>query len=207
MNDSEIDSTLRDLLSPYSPGYALEIGACDGVYLSNTLTLEKEGWKVLCIEPNPIYYDDLKESRAITLNYACSDKNEDDVPLMVYDRDGIPALGWAAGEPVSALGGLSHEFIKSFCPDVREPNSYPVKVRTLDHCLEEVGFPRLDFLSLDVDGIELKILRGFDIARWQTKVVLVENPFDNKEIIEYMEAAGFSDRQRFGVNDLWKKVA
>jgi hypothetical protein len=45
-------------------GYFVEIGACDGVYLSNTLLLESQyGWRGICVEPNRDYYYRLKENR------------------------------------------------------------------------------------------------------------------------------------------------
>ena len=37
-------------------GYAVEIGALDGQYISNTWLLEQNGWTCLCIEPNPTHH-------------------------------------------------------------------------------------------------------------------------------------------------------
>jgi hypothetical protein len=41
-------------------------------------------------------------------------------------------------------------------------------IRALDGILAEAGSPyRFDFLSIDVEGHEIEVLRGFDIARWR----------------------------------------
>lgn len=185
-------STYTDFVAKTFPadfkGYALEIGASDGVYLSNTLHLEEAGWTVLCIEPNEAYYTYLKDNRALTLNVACGPANSDDGKLLIYKRPSEPC---GETEPVSSLAPLSPRFKKTFCPDAEAPVSYPVKVRTLDWCLEHFDFPRLDFLSLDVDGEELGVLQGFNCARWDPKLVIVENPFRNPSIPQYFEAAGY----------------
>ena len=49
-----------------------------------------------------------------------------------------------------------------------------VEVKTLDQCLIEAGFPKLDAVSIDVDGIELKILVGLNVGKWRPKVIIVE---------------------------------
>ena len=44
-------------------GFFLEIGACDGFLLSNTLFLERYGWKGIISEPSPVWHDKLKNRK------------------------------------------------------------------------------------------------------------------------------------------------
>lgn len=204
LQEQHISQFVRTFFPPLFKGHALEIGASDGLYLSNTINLEKEGWKVLCIEPNPEYYKDLVKNRPITLNYACSDHNDDNGEIVLYERHPIDG---SKPEPVMALDGLSEEFWKQFCPEATCAGTVPVKIRTLDSCLEEVGFPKLDYLSLDVDGRELDILNGLDVDRWGLKVAVVESCFEDPEMEEYFTSRGFSFRERVHVNDIWVRDA
>jgi len=183
-------------------GYAAELGASDGLYLSNTHDLEQAGWQVLCIEPNKEYYDVLVTNRKLTLNCACAAACADDQSLTVYRRileDGTK------GEPISALDHLEPEFITTFCPTAVVESIYMVPVKTLDWCLEHVQFPQLDYLSLDVDGRELDILKGLDVNRWNVKVAVVENPFNDINIRRYFKDAGFKLVAATHINHVWAR--
>ncbi|MDG3088655.1 hypothetical protein P7F88_22360 [Vibrio hannami] len=53
-------------------GFFVEFGATDGVLLSNSYLLEKEfNWQGLCAEPNPKFYEKLKNNRSCKVSSAC----------------------------------------------------------------------------------------------------------------------------------------
>jgi hypothetical protein len=59
---------------------------------------------------------------------------------------------------------------------VRPETSIEVPVRTLDSLLDDAKAPKpIDLLSIDVEGHELDVLRGFDFARWQPRLILLED--------------------------------
>ena len=46
-------------------GYFVDVGAYDGITLSNTFILEKHlGWSGICIEPNPEAFEKLRANRS-----------------------------------------------------------------------------------------------------------------------------------------------
>jgi len=58
-------------------GFFLDIGAHDGIYLSNTLLLEKRyGWNGICIEGNPDTFVDLQQNRQAVCINTCVDRIE-----------------------------------------------------------------------------------------------------------------------------------
>ena len=58
-------------------GFYVDIGANDGINLSNTKTLEEIGWKGVCVEPLPDKYGQLIENRiSECLNIAISNKDD-----------------------------------------------------------------------------------------------------------------------------------
>jgi len=69
----------------------------------------------------------------------------------------------AAGIAVQKLGG-----------------SYAIEVpaRTLASVLDDLALSHaIDFLSLDVEGLELDVLKGLDLARYRPRFILVEARF------------------------------
>ena len=139
-----------------NPGLAVDIGANDGTFLSNTIDLERLGWRVLCIEPNPYYGVDLWASRKEVVVGACGKEN-------------APALFFAvetSNNKYAAHSSLKHK---------QEAMVFEVQVKTLDWYLEQWGVPQLDVLCADVEGGEEDILLGFDLAKWKPKVICLES--------------------------------
>jgi FkbM family methyltransferase len=144
-------------------GYACELGALDGTYLSNTLELEQRGWTVLCIEPNPRHHEALTNSRKLVMRCACDKFPRELATLHEVDQ--------IKGDTYSALR-FHHRYWGKPAQGIKA--TYETTVLTLDQCLMVAGFPRLDLLSLDVDGLERDILRGFNLKRWNPTAMVIE---------------------------------
>jgi hypothetical protein len=86
-------------------------------------------------------------------------------------------------------------------PGAQPDRVIEVPVRTLDDILTEARAPlRFDFLSIDVEGHELEVLRGFDIARWRPRLIVLEDHVGNLEKHRYMQNAGYRLIRRFENN-------
>jgi hypothetical protein len=82
-----------------------------------------------------------------------------------------------------------------------EPQVINVPVRTLDSLLEEADAPQpLDFLSVDVEGHEIEVLRGFDFARWEPRLILMEDHIANLNRHRFMKAKGYRLVRRTELN-------
>jgi hypothetical protein len=76
-----------------------------------------------------------------------------------------------------------------------------VPVRTLDDILGEARAPvRFDLLSIDVEGHELEVLSGFDLARWQPRLRLLEDHVRNLAKHRFLKASGYRLIRRFENN-------
>jgi hypothetical protein len=74
-------------------------------------------------------------------------------------------------------------------------------MKTLDRVLEEAHASEIDFISLDVEGMELDVLRGFDLARWQPSLLLIEDFFVDHEKHRYLKCFGYKLIRRTGYNN------
>ncbi len=159
------DQALWDFFRGQSNGVCVEVGGFDGETFSNTLTFEENGWRAIIIEPMPHFAAKIQARRPGATLFAC-------------------AAGAAPGEAnlVIAHGAeaLSTTTAKSDHLDrIRKLGSrmeeVTVPVRTLDTMLAEAGAEKIDFVTIDVEGGELAVLQGFNLVRWQPRIVILEN--------------------------------
>jgi len=61
----------------------------------------------------------------------------------------------------------------------------------MDSILAEAGFDRVDFLSVDVEGAELAVLRGLSIARYRPRLILIEDDVQDLSKHRYLCARGY----------------
>lgn len=142
-------------------GYFVDIGAHDGVFISNTVVLEQVfGWTGLLVEANPETFETLKKNRTSTCLNLCLDKEEGEIEFALRGP-----LGGIVGEALdNAAGG-------------DEGGTIRMKTRPLIDVLDEHKAPEsIEFLSIDVEGAEERILMDFDFDRYQFKCMTLERP-------------------------------
>lgn len=66
-----------------------------------------------------------------------------------------------------------------------------VAVRRLAPILDEHGFERIDYATIDTEGAELQILSSIDFKRYRFSVLSIENNYADKRITELLAANGF----------------
>ena len=87
-----------------------------------------------------------------------------------------------------------------------------VRVETLPWILENAvsgtpfeGGVNIDFISIDTEGTELDVLKGFDFNRYDVKLFVVENNYNDPEIKSFMNTKGFIRDKRYKINDFYIK--
>src|SRR5438093_7481217 len=77
-------------------------------------------------------------------------------------------------------------------PGAQPQQVIDVPVRTLDDILFEARAPLgFDFLSIDVEGHELEVLSGFDLARWRPRLILIEDHVGNLGKHKFLKNSGY----------------
>ena len=138
-------------------GVGIDVGAYDPFWISNSYLFEYYGWDIHCIEPNKFCIPKLREFRKNVYEYACGDRNEDNVDLYIY-KSPYEIIGEASG-----TGLLKHTDPISESVFYRTEK---IKIRTLDWLIEnELKIDKLDYISIDVERNEMSVLRGFSIDK------------------------------------------
>jgi FkbM family methyltransferase len=188
------DRALAQIFAQTRSGTCIEVGANDGVSLSNTYYFEQLGWWCILVEPNSDCCDRIRRSRQATL-FECA----------ASEKEGHAVLNVGSGSD-DVYSSLEAEQLaegrERFRPVV-------VPTRTLDAILEEAGVTSLDFITIDVEGHESHTLRGFTLDRWKPQLVLVEDSSDmtDTRVEHQMRRAGYFRFWRSGANDWYARRA
>ena len=161
-------------------GYFVDVGAHDGISLSNTYLLEKEyAWTGICVEPMPSIFTKMQEIRTASKCYCCAVYSQDDLELEFVEADVLSGI-------VSHID--SHKWIL-------QNSKIQVKTKTLTTLLNESNAPRyIDYLSLDTEGSELEILRGTDLDKYQFGYINVEHNYvepRRSQMRQLLESKGY----------------
>jgi FkbM family methyltransferase len=167
-----IDERLAALLG--DGGFFVEAGANDGFQQSNTYYLERfHGWRGILIEPIPELYAEAVDERPASRVVNAALVSPEDAGGTIQMRFG-GLMSIVAGSRGSRHTDL--EYLEGGFALEAEKASYDVQVpaRTLSEILDEVKPPKIDLLSLDVEGFEPQALAGLDFDRHAPDHMLVE---------------------------------
>ncbi|HPF12333.1 MAG TPA: FkbM family methyltransferase [Flavobacteriaceae bacterium] len=172
------------LLGKKSNGMVVEIGAFDGMHLSNSYSLSEIGWEAICVEPSPVIFQYLKKNRpsAITINKA------------VVGDEGIKEIEFYS-EEIGVLSGVVYDEedvkkrYKNRGLNYKAPIKMEVKATTLNTLFNECQVCKVDVLSIDVEGFELEVLKGLDLTKIDVGLFIIEANNENykKTILQYFE--------------------
>ena len=165
----------------YKPGFRgiyVDVGAYHPFCFSNTRWAYDQGWKGINIDPSDKSIDLFNIFRPNDINVNCgvSDENGE---LTFYVYKGADNTFCNEGE------GYSEKKV--------------VPVKTLNAILEEHHIDKIDFLDIDIEGFDEKVVMSFDWKKYSPKCVLIEllraggieNIINHSNIHKKMKAEGY----------------
>ncbi len=182
----QVENELKaKFFGPLQMGFFVEVGANQPQQGSQSWQFEQAGWRGVLVEPQPDLAERLRQSRrAHVVAAACSS----------------PANAGAA-MTLHVLGPHSSLNRELAVTGVVADSTIEVPVRTLDEILEQAGAPMpIDFVSIDVEGHEVEVLSGFDLARWCPRLLLVEDHVTSLATHRFLTRAGYRLIRRTGPN-------
>ncbi len=164
-----------DFVLDTDAGYFVEFGACDGVSLSNTVFLEsRRAWGGILAEPARRWHRALSRSRpAAEIDTRCVWDTTGDELEFAEARSGELSTAMELADPSRAV------------------RRYTVPTVSLNDLLAQHAAPEnVDYLSIDTEGSELRILGAFDFERWRPRVLTVEHNYtEQREPVRRLLAA------------------
>lgn len=185
-------------------GVFFDIGAHDGISLSNTYYFEKElGWTGICVEPQDENFQLLAKNR----NCICLHGG-------IFDTEGELEFVKVNG-PSEMLSGLAQTYdprhLKRAQLEIAQLGGSIeiVKIKTFlfnDVCAKN-NITHIDFLSVDTEGSEEKILHSIDFEHINISVIAVENNYKENTIKLFLETKGYMLLCKVGCDDIYIKKA
>lgn len=182
----------------------IELGAMDGIAYSNSKFFEDElGWTGILIEANPFLFEKLKINRpnCKTYNALISDLDTD-LDFKYFNNLGVSC--------VEKTKPINHDrlYFNSKRPQfANQPQgSIKIKTVTLANIIENSGYNKIDFMSLDVEGHEYNVLKSIDFSKVEIYVILVEmldDNNDNEKIINLLLKNNYIFHSEIGRNKVF----
>jgi FkbM family methyltransferase len=168
-------------------GFFVEVGANEPHAGSQTWFFEERGWSGILVEPQSRLSRRLREARprSRVFQVACAAPGHPpEMPFHVAENSGHSSLAKNLIDP-----------------DTRYLETEMVRMMTLDAVLAEAGNPRIDFISIDVEGTQLDVLRGFDLRRHRPALLLLEDHLHNLKVHAHIRGQGYRLVKRTGLNN------
>jgi FkbM family methyltransferase len=198
-----LDKKLEKYLD-FDGGFFVELGANDGMTQSNSIYFElKRGWSGILVEPVPHKYMQCASVRAARSKVFCNacvgfDFEGEFVELIYADLRSAAA---GVETDIANLESHTNDSIGSLSKANERIVRFGAIARPLNDILREGNAPKLiDFLSLDVEGAEMEVLKGIDFDEYSFKCILLETRSFPK-LDSFLEGKGYKFVERFSEHD------
>ena len=176
-------------------GFFIEIGAYDGILGSNCYHFEKfQNWNGVAFEPSKIQFEKLKRNRSCKLiNKPISEKQKE-VDFFEVEQ-GLTMMSGIYDDNF-----ISEKLIKN------DPNSKFKTTKLLTTTFEEnISHEiEIDYISIDIEGGELNVLKSIDFEKYSIKVISVENNSPDKNNFKsFFSEKNFKYFDRIGHDEIF----
>ncbi len=170
---------IRDFFKDRADGFFVDIGANHYQRDSNTYYLESHlHWSGIAVDPQAAFEADYVKFRPRTRFF----------PMFVAEKSNESAKVYIVDRNSSAVSS-NRDFTQQFGKDLKQID---VPTVSLTDLLDQMHVTSLDFLSIDVELSEPKVLAGFDIERFRPELVCIEaHPDVRQQILDYFSRHGY----------------
>lgn len=174
-SENSQDLMVIDQLNFKKKGFFVEFGAGDGQKFSNTYLLEKHfSWNGINVEPCKYFHEALSKNRNCILDFR--------------------AITTTTGQNVDFIE-LKDKHYSKIKTSFYKKKSYTVQTISLMDLLKSHNCPnKFDYLSIDTEGNEDKIINSLDFNKYQPRIISIEHNFKNnkkKTIFDILNKNGY----------------
>jgi len=170
------DVMLARVFEGQDEGFYIDVGAMDPVDGSVTKYFYDKGWRGINVEPVECFFKELRNQR------------KRDINLNVGIGAARAVLSFFEFE-TQGISSCSKEFAQDFMDQGHAFTERKIEVVTLADICEQYAPDTIDFLKIDVEGLEGDVIRGNDWTRFRPRVLVIEatKPFSHEPLWDSWE--------------------
>ena len=166
MNNEDI--AVIDYFKDKKDGFYVDVGCHHPTYINNTYLLHKQNWSGINIDVSQFSIDLFNYMRPQDLNYNCAISNKNEIIKLFFQKE-FSQLSTIENTQAKIVfqGNIKQKEIQAF---------------TLNEILSRDKYKdtKIDFLNIDVEGADLKVLEGLSFDKFKPELICVE--IHDKEI-------------------------
>jgi len=156
------DTAVLNYFKDKKNGFYVDVGCYHPIHRNNTHLLHKQDWNGVNIDTSEFSIDLFNHMRPKDLNYNCAISNRNEIIKLFYQKE-LSQLSTTDKDQAETVfqGSIKEKAIQAF---------------TLDEILNKGKFKdvKIDFLDIDVEGADLKVLEGLSFDKFKPELVCVE---------------------------------
>ena len=163
-NYREDEWIVKNIINLPDDGIFVDVGAADAIKRSNTYHFEKNGWKGLCIEGDPFFFESNSDEEGE--NYPLSKYRGHAINAVISENDGELEFMSRGRHSLSQVWNENHW-----------PSSEHTKVPCfrLDTILKKYDWIEgIDLLDISTRGHDFEVWNSFDYKKYNPKIIITE---------------------------------
>jgi FkbM family methyltransferase len=150
-----------------------DIGSSDPLYGNNTYLFYLSGSSGILVDPNIEYENAYKKHRSkdLFLNFGVAGNSIDKEKELFYYH-----------LTAKTLNTFDKNLVDIYCSKVSEKNYgiqkiekvNNVKIVNINYLIENYVKFNIDFVSIDVEGYDLEIIKSWNFNKWKPKIICIE---------------------------------
>ena len=153
---------MENIFKDKKDGFYVDVGCGHPIKNNNTYLLNKKGWSGVNI--------DLDKDNINLFNIYR--KHDDNIFAAVSDQQKeVDLYFYHSKSAINTINKNVADYQQAKVSQIKK-----IKTQSLNDILDKSNFKdlKIDFLSIDVEGSELSVLKNFDFERYSPKVIVVE---------------------------------
>lgn len=188
------DLILQRLFEGQKRGFYVDVGAHHPIRFSNTYLFYKQGWRGINIDATPGSMELFRKKRPRDINLELAIAEEEaEADFYLFNE---PALNTFDQQLASQRHGPRYRVVQ-----VRTIKKQPLAAVLREYL--KLG-QTIDILSVDVEGLDLEVLRSNDWQRFPARCVVVEAAEVNLSQLDRYETHQFLSQHGY---EIWAKTA